>query len=322
MNPVSGPKKRQDLPRETPEGLWPGLWIVATPLGNLGDMSERARRALSSASRILCEDTRRTAQLLQAMGIEAQGRLERLDAHSAPGKLRNALEWLQAGENLALVTDAGTPAISDPGSDLVSLAHENGIRVTPVPGPSAVTALLSVAGFGETQFLFHGFFPRKASEQIKEVKALLELLPRSGTRLHVWYESPQRVAAAFESLVAALGETADETRICAAKELTKTHERVFRGSPAEVLSEVREHVAREGEKGEWSFALLLPESKPDETRAEDSSDWVKALRCMLESADGNPPIAASEAARRVSQYFGVAKKLAYEKALRISGKKN
>jgi 16S rRNA (cytidine1402-2'-O)-methyltransferase len=311
-------------PRDGVPGLPPGLWIVATPLGNLSDVSERAKLALAHADRILCEDTRRTAHLLQALGIPAPC-LERADAYSAKDRLREISQWLLAGENLALVTDAGTPAVSDPGSEIVALAHELGVRVTPVPGPSAVTTLLSVSGFGQTAFCFRGYFPRKSSEREQEVQATLEVSVKTGTRVHVWFESPQRILETFESiskaLVEKLGSRASEARICLAKELTKSHEKIWSGNPDEVLGKLRDHLGSEGEKGEWCFAVLFPESAGNSDASDDSSDWVKALHCLLDDKADSSSITASEAARRVSQIFGVGKKLVYEKALRISGKK-
>jgi 16S rRNA (cytidine1402-2'-O)-methyltransferase len=324
MSLVSEGKKRQVLP--LPQGLVPGLWVVATPIGNLADISDRARQALAWASRVLCEDTRRTAQLLQALGIQRQEgghfELERTDAYATPERLKAVLRWLKEGESLALVTDAGTPAISDPGAHLVRLAHEQGVCVTPIPGPSAVPALLSVSGFGETAFSFHGFFPRKNSERIEAVQGLLEVSAKSGTRVHIWFESPQRIEEALQALQEGLGDLASLTQVCAAKELTKAYEKIFTGSAPEVLAQIRGHVATEGEKGEWSFAILLPPQESLQSVSEESSDWVKALYCMIDKTDGDSPITASEAARRVSQYFGTPKKLAYEKALRISGKKS
>jgi 16S rRNA (cytidine1402-2'-O)-methyltransferase len=306
-----------------PKGLPPGLWVVATPIGNLSDISERAREALSRCSRILCEDTRRSAQLIQALGLTPARppRLERMDAYVTEGKLQSVLSWLEAGENLALVTDAGTPAISDPGAELVKLAHEAGIQVTPVPGPSAVTALLSVSGFGQTAFSFRGFFPRKPSERLSELQVLLEVSSKTDTLVHLWFESPQRIEEALEAVVEGLGELAESTRICAAKEITKAFEKVFEGSAPEVLSQIREHVLESGLKGEWCFAILLPPKQSLQIHSDESSDWVKALHCFLDEAGAFAPVSASEAARRVSQHFGAPKKLVYEKALQISGKK-
>src|SRR4051812_7937426 len=140
------PSKRQELPA--------GLWVVATPIGNLGDLSPRAAQALGEADVILCEDTRRTGTLLAAAGIESEARLRRMDAHASEREVARAVGDLRDGKRLALVTDAGTPSISDPGARLVQAAHEAGIQVTPIPGASAPAALLSAAGFTETSFVF------------------------------------------------------------------------------------------------------------------------------------------------------------------------
>lgn len=336
MGPVSKQRKRQDLPdssksrvSEPPRGLPRGLWVVATPIGNLSDISERARQALSHADRILCEDTRRTAQLLQALGIQCssartEGRfhLERTDAYASEGHLREALSWLEAGENIALVTDAGTPAISDPGAHLVYLAQVAGVQVTAVPGASAVTSLLSLAGFGETSFLFRGFFPRKPSERISELKVTLEVFRASGNRVFIWFESPQRIIECIEAIHEVFAQEAPGARLCVAKELTKAYEKVFVGDSAKVLENLRAHLLEEGARGEWSVALLLPCLDNLQNHSEQSSDWVKALQCILDSSDNIPPRSASDVARRVSHYFGIPKKIVYEAALKISGKKN
>jgi 16S rRNA (cytidine1402-2'-O)-methyltransferase len=279
------------------------LWVVATPIGNLQDLSPRAREALGRAGAVLCEDTRRTAKLTAALSIPA--RLERFDAHSGERRVRELVERLRGGEDLALVTDAGTPGVSDPGARLVSAAREAGVEVVPVPGPSAVTALLSVSGFGETEFAFYGFFPRKAGDR---ARALAEAAG-TGPRIGVWFESPERVGEAL----AAVAEAAPGATVVAGKELTKLHERVFAGAAAAAAAAVHGELAREGAVGEWCFAVLFPER----AGAAESSEWVKALRLLLDV-----PLSASEAARRVSQVFGVNRREVYEAALALSGKKS
>jgi 16S rRNA (cytidine1402-2'-O)-methyltransferase len=290
--------KRQDLPS--------GLWVVATPIGNLGDITPRALQALRNADRILCEDTRRTGVLLSALGItESQGRLERLDAHTHPQKLDEWIEKIQSGESYALVTDAGTPAISDPGSALVAIAREKGVHVTPLPGASAVVTLLSISGFQGAAFTFRGFFPRKRSDQTEELEVASTF---SLSQIYVWFESPLRI----EESLAVIGELYPDALVLAAKELTKLFERTFSGKAADVATQVKEEVQREGTIGEWCFAVQFPKSSPTET-----SDWIKALRCLLDAG-----ISVSEASKRVSQVFGISKKVAYEASLKISGKKN
>lgn len=295
--------KRQVLPA--------GLWVVATPIGNLADMSPRARQALEQCDLIACEDTRRTAQLLSALMIpgKKERKLERMDAHATGRAIEHWVERLCEGLSVALVTDAGTPAISDPGARLVRAARERGIRVTPVPGPSALMAALSVAGIEETAFLFGGFFPRKAAER---EDALRQAENCAFCRVFAWFESPQRVLEALEA--AAAMQPACEAFV--AKELSKIHERFFWGTIHRVRERIAEEIEREGAVGEWCFVLRFPESGKKPTVGAESSDWVKTLQCLLDAR-----VAAPEAAKRVSQHFGVARKQVYEMALRISGKK-
>ena len=287
--------KRQELPG-------PGLWVIATPIGNLGDLTPRARAAIEAATAVLCEDTRRTSRLTTALGLHAK--LERFDAHSGKERVTELVERLAAGESLALVTDAGTPGISDPAAVLVAAARAAGIGVTPFPGASAVTTLLSVAGFNETAFAFRGFFPRKQGDRIRE---LAIAGASEAARVFVWYESPERIVESLE----VFAEKLPGAQLFVAKELTKLHERFFSGSALEAAERVREEIAREGAVGEWCFAASL-----GVLESVESSDWVKALQILLDV-----PLSASDAAKRVSQVFGVAKNTVYEAALRLSGKK-
>jgi 16S rRNA (cytidine1402-2'-O)-methyltransferase len=301
--------KRQDLPGQShatetfeplPPDLPPGLWVVATPIGNLRDLTVRGREALANAERIYCEDTRRTSRLLAALGVRRP--LERLDAHASPARVAAVAAELaglaEQGRGAALVTDAGTPAISDPGARLVARARELGVRVTPVPGCSAVVAALSVAGWENTRFTFRGFFPRKEGERSSELSGA-ELV--GGACL--WFESPERVVGALEFLARAH----PTAQAFAGKELTKAYERIFGGTAEEVRSQVRAEVSREGALGEWVIGVVLNQAD----RKDES--WERALRCCL--AGG---ISTSEAARLVSQHFGVAKNEAYSAAVSAS----
>jgi 16S rRNA (cytidine1402-2'-O)-methyltransferase len=310
--------KRQDLPsRRDPNepSQVPGvLWVVATPIGNLEDMSPRAKQTLERAHTLLCEDTRQGAKLVSALRIaKAMSRLERLDAHSGEKALKNWVARMQAGESFALITDAGTPAISDPGSALVRRAAEEGIEIIPIPGPSAVPTLLSVAGFEETSFTFRGFFPRNASEQKNE----LELALDSGlSRVYIWFESPRRVSEALSRVA----ETCPEAPVAAAKELTKIHEKIFRGTALEIAREVQSEIDREGERGEWIFAVRFPALEKGAAGGTSSKNSVseesmKALHCLIDAG-----VSASVAARQVSHHFGAHKKSVYDAALRIAGK--
>jgi 16S rRNA (cytidine1402-2'-O)-methyltransferase len=299
--------KRQDLP--------PGLWVVATPIGNLGDLSPRARAALEEADALLCEDTRTTQTLLSACGIRREpGSLLRLDAHAEKKGLEEILGRLQSGESLALVSDAGTPGVSDPGARLVAQAREAGIKIIPVPGPSAVAALISVLGAAETPFTFRGFFPRKPGERERE----LELVAANTrvSRAYAWFESPHRIVEALQ----AVAGTLPSAQVLAAKEMTKFHEKYSFGEAEAVAGAVAAEISAEGPRGEWCFAIVLPETQAGSgshgPETGESSDWVKALRCLLDAG-----VSASEAAKQVSHHFGIAKNTAYSRSLELSGKK-
>jgi len=292
-----------------------GLWVIATPIGNLQDISLRAKNALEDADGILCEDTRRTAALVNALGIQSRiSKLVRLDAHAKPAVIEAVLARLKGGESFALVTDAGTPAISDPGSALVEAAHRAGIQVTPVPGPSAVMALLSVAGFEETAFTFRGFFPRKETERRSELAACAG---SALSRVFVWFESPERISEAL----AVVARERPEFVVIVAKELTKLHEKIFRGGAVEVAAAIAAEIDRQGARGEWCFGVHMRNAKEScelgqDGQTDESSEWVKALRCLADAR-----VSASDAVRQVSHHFGVPKNTVYERALKIFSKK-
>ena len=197
------------------------LLLVATPIGNLEDVTGRALRVLREAHLVLAEDTRRTRVLLARYGIGARPRS--LHAHNEAAREREVLDALAAGRDVALVSDAGTPLVSDPGGRLVAAALEAGHRVEPVPGPSAVLAALAASGLPATPFAFLGFLPRRAGER----DALLRGW-RGRRETLVLFESPRRLAATLRALAAALGDRP----AAVARELTKLHEEIARGSLA------------------------------------------------------------------------------------------
>jgi 16S rRNA (cytidine1402-2'-O)-methyltransferase len=298
--------KRQVLPA--------GLWVVATPIGNLADFTQRGRFALAEAEFILCEDTRRTAQLLGALGFsQFKQKLHRLDAHSSPAQIQKWVETLQDGKNVALVTDAGTPGISDPGAALVRKAQEAKIQMTPIPGASAPISLLSVSGFQETSFTFRGYFPRSPQDQKTEIQ-LASKNPMS--RIFVWFESPMRIRKALASISAEL----PDVQIVVAKELTKLYERLFAGTATDVALQINHELDQEGEVGEWCFAVHFgPRAEMDgmdENSNENSQAWKNALKCLLSAG-----VSVSESSKQISQNFGIPKKRSYEAALQVSGKK-
>lgn len=200
------------------------LYIVATPIGNLGDLTERAKSVLCSVPLVLCEDTRHSRKLLDTIG--SQARTDSFHAHTNPTKLESVLSQLTSGLDIALITDAGTPGISDPGAVLVDLAHQNGIPVSPIPGPSSVTAALSVCGFSSDHFIFYGFLPKKKGRQT----LITSLLDQKMTS--VFFESPERFHKTVADFNAILG---NERRICICRELTKRFEEVWVGALGEAL---------------------------------------------------------------------------------------
>lgn len=209
------------------------LFVVATPIGNLEDLSPRARRVLAEADIVAAEDTRHSRKLLGAAGSRA--RTESYHEHNEAEKAARLIAAMQAGQSVALVTDAGTPCISDPGYRLVAAAREAGICVETVPGPCSPVAALSVSGLPSDRFAFHGFLPRKRAPR----RALFaEWGQWRGA--HVAFESPQRLAAALDDLA----ETLPSVEAAVARELTKLHEEVRRGTPAELAAHFRAHAPR------------------------------------------------------------------------------
>jgi 16S rRNA (cytidine1402-2'-O)-methyltransferase len=198
------------------------LQVVATPIGNMGDVSARARQALESAAAIAAEDTRHTGALLQALGIARP--LLSLHAHNETQRVPEILARLAAGETIALVSDAGTPLVSDPGYELVRAATDAGIDVEAIPGPSAITAALAVAGLPVSRFCFEGFLPARERERRAHLAQLA-----GETRTLVFFEAPHRIAATLADLAAELG---GERRAAVARELTKAHETIYRGTLA------------------------------------------------------------------------------------------
>ena len=201
------------------------LQVIATPIGNLGDVSARARQALESAAAVAAEDTRHTGALLQALGIARP--LLSLHAHNETQRVPEILARLAAGETIALVSDAGTPLLSDPGYELVRAAADAGIDVEAIPGPSAITTALAVAGLPVSRFCFEGFLPARASERCAQLSQLA-----GEPRTLVFFEAPHRIAATLADLAAEFG---DERRAVVARELTKAHETLYRGTLAELV---------------------------------------------------------------------------------------
>lgn len=224
------------------------LYIVATPIGNSRDMSPRGRDILSSVDLIAAEDTRRSMVLLGK--LEIRNKLVSNHKFNEYGKARYFVDEMLAGKSIAVITDAGTPCISDPGNELIRAAVEAGIDVIGVPGCCAAVTALSVSGFDLSSFLFYGFFPRENAERRK----LLEKLRRGDTRTFVFYESPKRIMGLVDFFI----DSEAGVRMCLCNDLTKLHEMSFRGTPAEV----KEKLLAKGnyEKGEYAVVIEIEES--------------------------------------------------------------
>jgi len=287
-----------------------GLFLVSTPIGNLNDLSRRAKSTLESADTILCEDTRRTSKLLYAIGMEKfHSKLFRADEFALDNP-NNLAAWVNEAKarRVAFATDAGTPGISDPGSKLVRACVGKGVPVTPIPGPSAILALIAGSGFSETAFCFRGFFPRRLKEQVEELRAV----ERSELcRVVVWFESPKRIADTLSLVAATIIDDRSEARVVVAKELTKIHEKFFHGGPIEVRDKVLTEIKLQGELGEWCFAIQFPPLEPHDEEAKEA--WHKCLRCLLDTQ-----VPVSEATRKVAEVFNVPKNQVYEAALSLT----
>ncbi len=270
------------------------LVLVATPIGNLDDLSPRAVQTLAEADLVVCEDTRRTGRLLESAGVRAK-RLLAVHEHNEASQVAGVVERLVAGELVAVVTDAGTPGVSDPGERLVLAAVEAGIEVRVVPGPSAVVAALVASGLPTDRFVFEGFLPRQGSARSERVaEAAAE------HRTVVLYEAPHRLLRTLEDLVAACG---GDRRIAVCRELTKLHEEVWRGT----LAEAAAHAAAVEPRGE--HVLVLGGAAPI---APATDDALRSAVSRLRS-DG---LSTRDAVAEVAASFGVPKRRVYDLATR------
>ena len=227
------------------------LYVVATPIGNLEDITYRAVRILKEADLIACEDTRHTAKLLHHYGIDKP--TVSYHEHNEAARAEELVAKLEQGLNIAQVSDAGMPGISDPGYRVIKLAIERDVQVVPVPGASALISALAAGGLPTDNFQFLGFLPAKSGQR----RTMLEAL-RSSEQTTVVYEAPHRIAASMQDIVEILGT---ERQVVLARELTKLHEEFIRGSAAQILARVQEHEL----KGE--ITLLIGKSEAQESHA-------------------------------------------------------
>ncbi len=277
---------------KSPAGLAPGLYVLATPIGNAGDITLRGLEALKAADLVLAEDTRVTARLLAIHGLKAS--LRAYNDHNAAEVRPGILEKLRRRAAIVLVSDAGTPLVSDPGFKLVREAISEGIAVTALPGPSAALAALALAGLPTDRFLFAGFLPARAGER---TRALEEL--RSVRASLILFESPQRLA---ESL-AAMGDVLGDRPAAVTRELTKLHEETRRGT----LRELAAHYEKSGApRGEVTLVIGPPEQAPPDNAAIDA-----ALKAAL------PFMPVKAAADMIAALTGAARRSVYDRALEL-----
>jgi 16S rRNA (cytidine1402-2'-O)-methyltransferase len=285
--------------------LAPGLYLVATPIGNLEDITLRALRVLRSVDRIACEDTRQTQKLLNHFGIRTP--TVSYHMHNEAGRAAELTAELKAGARIAVVSDAGTPGIADPGGQIAAAAIAAGVPVFPVPGANAaISALIAsgIAGAGESpeRFTFHGFLPAKEGQR----KTALEALPRNGGT-QIFYEAPHRILDTLADLTAILGPG---QHVVVARELTKLHEEFLRGP----VNEVRASLAsRASVRGEIVLLFSLAESQLADAHTASIAAEVRQL--MRE--DG---LAEKDALKRVAKARGIGKSDAYREFQRERGK--
>lgn len=277
----------------------PGLAIVGTPIGNLGDLTPRAKEALAAADVVACEDTRRTRTLLSAAGIPLAGRrLLAVHEHNEAEKAGCVVRLISEGKSVALVTDAGMPAISDPGERVVAAVAAAGFQVTVVPGPSAVVAALAASGLPSARFVFEGFLPRKGAERQRRLQQLA-----AERRTAVLYEAPHRAQVTVDDLLAACGP---DRLVAVARELTKRHEEVWRGS----LAGAAAHLGNGEPRGEYVIVLG---GAPEPPAATDT-EIERALAAHLGRGDDKRAAVAA-----VTLELDVAKRRVYEAVLRVTG---
>jgi 16S rRNA (cytidine1402-2'-O)-methyltransferase len=283
--PTPDPEPSHDRP------LAPGLYLVATPIGNLEDITLRALRVLRSVDRIACEDTRQTAKLLHHFGIAKP--TVSYHAHNETSRSSELIESLKAGARIAIVSDAGTPGIADPGATLTAQAIAAGVPVYPIPGANAALSALIASGLPAESFTFHGFLPSKEGAR----RSTLESLP-GAPATHIFYETPHRILAALADIVAILGPTQP---IALARELTKLHEEVLRGPAADVLATL---TARPSLRGE--MVLLL-----DGTPTSTTTSTETTLAAEVDTLIATRHLSEKDALKLVAKARGIGKSEAY-----------
>jgi 16S rRNA (cytidine1402-2'-O)-methyltransferase len=275
------------------------LYVVATPIGNLQDMSPRAIDTLQQVDLIAAEDTRHSAHLMQHFGITTP--MLAVHEHNERQRCEMIVERLQTGASIALISDAGTPLISDPGFHLVAAVRAAGFAVVPIAGPSALIAALSVAGVATDKFTFMGFLPAKTSHRCQVLAKIQDI-----SHTHVFYESPHRILASVADMITVLGE---ERHIVVARELTKTFETIKAGS----LAVVKDWLTADTNQQRGEFVVIVTGAPETETKVMDT-ETDKLLQILLAEL----PI--KKAAAMAAQLTSHKKKALYDRALQLQGK--
>ena len=271
------------------------LYIVATPIGNMDDISLRAVKTLKSVDYIAAEDTRHTGGLLKHHGID--GRLISCHEHNEKNRTPGLIEKLLSGASIALVSDAGSPVVSDPGSYLIKAAIEKGVAVVPIPGASAAISALSASGLSSDSFLFQGFCPRKAA---KREKRLAELSGYPETL--IFYESPRRILSLAKQIMEIMGDR----EAALGREMTKMHEEFVRGPLSGIVENLKRRASIKGE-----CALIVAGRQTDEAVSAES------LRDELRAAMKHRDAKISEISKEISARLGLSKKAVYQEALTL-----
>lgn len=280
--------------REAANNLAPGLYLVATPIGNLEDITLRALRILKEVDLVACEDTRQSQKLLQHYGIAT--RATSYHEHNEAEKAQELAGELERGARIALITDAGMPGISDPGYRVVSAAIQKGVPVVPVPGASAFLSALAASGMPADTFRFHGFLPAKRGQRKQALEAI-----RDSTWTEIFYEAPHRALEALQDIVEILGAT---RTVVLAREITKIHEEFLRGSAGEVWQILS---TRGGVKGE--IVLLI--GKAEEAELQAAADSRVSVRQRVEQLMTQEKVDEKSALKKVAKERGISKSEAY-----------
>jgi 16S rRNA (cytidine1402-2'-O)-methyltransferase len=295
------PAQNADVAETPVHAAGPALYIVATPIGNLEDITLRAVRVLKEVDVIACEDTRQTQKLLNHYGITT--RTISYHEHNEMTRAVELVKEMQEGASIALVTDAGMPGISDPGFRLISLAIRHHVAVVPIPGASAFLAALVASGLPTDSFRFSGFLSAKRGERRAALVAI-----KMSPRTQVFYEAPHRIVEALADVVEVLGNA---RHVVIAREVTKLHEEFLRGSAVEVLETLK---ARDGVKGE--ITLLIGKAEEAAHGAADASSARLSIRQRVEQIMAEEKVDEKAALKKVAKERGISKSEAYRELQR------